>query len=113
MSNEEIHWFLTVDWCRQGKRGLFTDSQGKGYWLTRPHTEDEMFALLGVFDLILSPTSLPFTIENLRVIDLWESLSEYKHHFGIAILPKDVLATVTARAAELLADPAPDQVSRP
>lgn len=103
MSNEEIHWFLTVDWCNKGKRGLFTDSQGKGYWQTQPHTDDEMFGILGPFDLVLSPKSLPFISNDLEGIDIeWVSLAEYKHHFGIAIIPEDVLKTVTERASNVL-----------
>ena len=94
----EYHWFLTVDWCKQGERGLFTDSNGKGFWESRPHTEEEMRNILFPFAMILAPQSLPFAKEDFVGVSDWHSLGEYCDNYGYAILPKDVLAAVTERA---------------
>lgn len=93
----EIKWFLTVDWCKQGKRGLFTDPRGKGYWLPEPYTEAEMHDILGVFWMILSPMCLPFTEEEMKSVSEWYSLDEYNDQFGYAVIPKNVLANITRR----------------
>jgi hypothetical protein len=100
MPEQEVHWFLTVDRCKQGKRGVFTDNQGKGYWKDdSPHTMDEMFEILGPFVLVLSPKSLPITLEEMNQVTDWYSLGEYSDQYGYAVIPEDVLKAVEARAA--------------
>tara|TARA_Y100000310_G_scaffold309474_1_gene353600 strand:+ start:1409 stop:1669 length:261 start_codon:yes stop_codon:yes gene_type:complete len=81
----EVHYFITVQWCGKGRRGIFTDRQGSGYWKETPHTEEEMIALLGHFHLILSPESTLLTQEDLTEYIRWLPLAEYQHQFGIAV----------------------------
>jgi hypothetical protein len=81
----EICWLLTVDWCKKGKRGIFTDRQGKGYWKDDgPHTHEEMYEILGPFFLILNPQSLPFTEEDMAQDREWHPLAEYSGQYGYA-----------------------------
>ena len=82
---KEIKYFITVDWCNQGKRGIFCGKNGIGYWEKRPHTKEEMQKILGVFDLILNPKSEPFTEERLVKTKRWVPLAEYSYQYGIAI----------------------------
>jgi len=80
---EEIHYFLTVDWCNKGERGIFCDDTGKGYWLDRPYTMDEMCKILGVFWMILAPECRPFTAAEMATYRTWRPLDEYSGKFGI------------------------------
>lgn len=81
----EQAYFLTVDWCNQGKRGIFCNSDGQCFRKEEPHTEDEMFDILGAFDLVLSPKSELFTIEQVKKFTRWVPLAEYSNQFGIAL----------------------------
>jgi len=77
-----MRYFLTVDWCSLGRRGVFCDRYGKGYWKDdEPHTEREMREILGPFTPILAPQSLPYTEEDL-VRCKWYPLAEYSNEFG-------------------------------
>lgn len=80
----ETHYFITVDWCNKGKRGLFCNKQGVGYWKDTPHTMDEMKRILGAFWLILNPKSEPFTEEQMKNRK-WFALAEYSYVYGIAV----------------------------
>ena len=81
----EQAYFLTVDWCNKGKRGIFCDADGQCFRKDEPHTEDEMFDILGAFDLILAPKSELFTIEQVKKFTRWIPLAEYSNQFGIAL----------------------------
>lgn len=84
-------YFLTVDWCNVGNRGIFTDRSGHCFRKDgSPHTEQEMQDILGPFYLVLVPQSLPMTDEELRQFNRFVALAEYSDKYGIAI---------TARAA--------------
>ena len=99
----EIHWFLTVDWCKQGKRGLFISSRGKGIWEEHEQKQEEIFDAMDMFYLILAPESLPFVeSEIVGLTGEWFPLEEYRNHWGYMPLAPELLATVRARKDELL-----------
>lgn len=85
MRNEESAYFLTVDWCAQGHRGVFCNSQGGPYRKDEgPHTEEEMYEILGPFFLVLAPESQLFTVSELSEFSRWTPLAEYLGRFGVA-----------------------------
>lgn len=81
----EQAYFLTVDWCNQGKRGIFCNFDGQCFRKDEAHTEDEMFDILGAFDLVLAPKSELYTIEQVKKFTRWVPLAEYSNQFGIAL----------------------------
>lgn len=83
-------YFVTVEWCRNGLRGIFCSREGGAFFLDRPFTLDEMQEILGAFVLILSPESEPFTPEEIAKFDEFIPLAEYKNEYGIAVTSKDV-----------------------
>lgn len=83
--NEKQIYFVTVDWCDKGKRGIFCDRQGRGFLKKIQHTEDEMFKILGNFAIILNPKSIAFTEEEVKQYKKWIPLPEYRNEFGIAV----------------------------
>ena len=79
-------YFLTVDRCNSGQRGIFCDKDGNAFPRDKePHTEDEMWDILGVFHMILAPISVSFTEEELKEFNRFRPLAEYSHQYGIAI----------------------------
>jgi len=79
-------YFLTVDWCNQGHRGIFCDLEGNGFWKEfSEYTSYEMQEILGPFAIILSPKSEPFTEEQIKEYKYFRPLAEYKNQFGIAV----------------------------
>jgi len=81
-----MKYFLTVDWCNKGQRGIFCDKEGKGFWKDNElHTAKEMQDILGLFFVILNPKSEPFTEEQIKQFNTFRPLAEYKNQFGIAI----------------------------
>jgi len=82
---EEKKYFVTVDWCDKGKRGIFCDRQGHGFLKETQHTMEEMNEILGAFSVILNPKSEPFTEDEIKRFTKWKSLAEYEHHYGIAV----------------------------
>ena len=82
----EQAYFLTIDWCNKGKRGIFCNIKGQCFRKdNQPHTEDEMFIILGPFDLVLAPKSELLTIEQVSEFKWWIPLKEYSGEFGIAL----------------------------
>jgi hypothetical protein len=82
-----MKYFLTVDWCNQGRRGPFCDELGGSFIKdNEPHTNDEMEEILGIFHLILFPQSLPFTEDELRGFNRFVPLAEYSDKYGIAVM---------------------------
>ena len=77
-------WFLSVDWCNKGNRGVFCDAKGNSFGKDTQHGKDEMEEILGVFHVILSPQSLELGETELREYCNYCSLGEYTHQFGIA-----------------------------
>jgi hypothetical protein len=83
-------YFITVEWCNNGTRGLFCSKDGKAFFLDRPFTLAEKQEILGVFLLILSPESEPFTEKEIAEFDHFIPLAEYKNEYGIGLRSCDV-----------------------
>jgi len=80
----ESRYFITVDWCKEGRRGVFCNNTGVAYSKDTQHTTEEMDKILGPFWLILDPESTPFTEEELMEYKVWTPLDEYSGVFGVA-----------------------------
>lgn len=78
-------YFITVDWCNKGKRGIFCNRDGIGFLKKTQHTKDEINKILGMFSIILNPKSIVFTEKEIKQYKKWIPLSEYQHQYGIAI----------------------------
>ena len=76
-------WFLTVDWCDKGKRGIFANKNGNSFSQERQHTEDEMWKILAAFAMILNPQSLELSEEELKDYHKFYPLAEYSNQYGI------------------------------
>lgn len=81
----ETKYFITVDRCNQGKRGIFCGRDGIGFSKETSHTTEEMNAILDLFFIVLNPKSEPFTEDELKKFTKWIPLAEYKKEYGIAI----------------------------
>lgn len=81
-------YFLTVDWCNKGNRGVFCDRDGNCFSKDTEHTEDEMWDILDCFSIILNPESLLFSEEDIKCYTRWYPLAEYSNRFGVAFSPK-------------------------
>ncbi len=77
-------WFLTVDWCNKGKRGIFCNANGNSFSKETQHTEDEMWGILDAFYMILNPQSIELDEAELKEYHLYTPLAEYSHQYGIA-----------------------------
>lgn len=79
-------YIMTVDWCNEGKRGIFSSLKGNCFWKEEadgPHTEDEMYEILGMFEMILSPKSELISEEELAEHRWFTPLDEYSQAYGI------------------------------
>lgn len=76
-------WFLTVDWCNQGKRGIFARRDGSSFSQGKKHTEDEMWNILDAFSMILDPKSVELSEDELKEYHRFTPLAEYSHQYGI------------------------------
>lgn len=77
-------WFLTVDWCDKGKRGIFCNANGNSFSKESKHTEDEIWEILDAFSMILNPQSIELSEDELKEYHLYTPLAEYSHQYGIA-----------------------------
>ena len=78
-------YFLTVEWCNNGHRGVFCSAGGSAFPKRGgPHTELEMQEILGPFWMILSSESTPISVEELTLYCKFHPLDEYCGDFGIA-----------------------------
>lgn len=85
-----MRYFITVDWCNEGNRGIFCDRNGKAFPKdNEPHTEEEMSEVLDLFEIVLNPKSEPFTEEEFKKYRRFKPLAEYSNQYGIA--SKEVL----------------------
>ena len=84
----ETKYFLTVDWCNKGRRGIFCSRHGNAFWKETEHTADEMGEILGLFDLVLSPKSIAMTEEEVSKHTRFYPLEEYNGAFGYAYVPQ-------------------------
>ncbi len=78
-------WFLTVDWCDKGKRGIFCNANGNSFSKETQYTEDEMWEILGAFAMILNPQSIELGEDELKEYHLFTPLAEYSHQYGILV----------------------------
>ena len=81
---EEKRWFVTVDWCNKGCRGIFCNCTGQTSSEEAEHSHQEMRDMLGPFWLILDPVSMQLTADELAEYKYWRPLAEYSDEFGIA-----------------------------
>ena len=77
-------FFLTVDWCGKGSRGIFCSKGGSPFTKDTEHTYNDMWDILDCFYVVLSPQSIEFTEEELKEYHRWHPLAEYSNQFGIA-----------------------------
>ena len=85
---EECAYFITVEHCSNGKRGIICDGNGVGFRKTMkdgPHTGFEMCKILGLFWIILEPKSELFSESEAKEYCWWVPLAEYSHVLGIAL----------------------------
>ena len=80
-----VKFFLTVDWCSLGNRGIFCDSQGEAFSKDSEHTENEIWEILDCFSFVLSPKSLQLTEEEVSEYTTWIPLAEFSDEFGVAL----------------------------
>ena len=84
-------YFVTVDWCKKGLRGIFCTTDGRCFRKDgSPHTEAEMIDILGPFWIILAPKSELFTEEEVAQHTYFRALAEYKNQYGIGCREADV-----------------------
>ena len=76
-------WFLTVDWCNKGKRGIFANKNGNSFSKETKHTEEEMWDILDVFAIILNPQSIELSKDELKEYHKFYPLAEYTNEYGI------------------------------
>ena len=82
---ELARYFLTVDWCKQGNRGIFCTDRGDPFPKDAgPHTEKEMYDILGPFFMVLAPQSELLTVTEAAEYRWWTPLEEYSNVYGIA-----------------------------
>lgn len=81
--------FITVEWCKNGYRGIFCDGEGGAFSQDEPFTKGKMLEILGAFALILDPQSKALTEEETSQYTRWIPLAEYTHQYGIALIPKE------------------------
>ena len=77
-------WYLTVDRCSQGKRGIFCNANGNSFSQDSQHTPDKIWEILDAFSWILSPQSLELSEDELKEYHLFTPLAEYSNQYGIA-----------------------------
>jgi hypothetical protein len=78
-----IRWFLTVDWCGQGKRGIFCNINGNAFSKETQHSEEEMREILDAFAMILNPQSVEMSEDELKEYHRFYPLAEYSNEYGI------------------------------
>ena len=81
----ESKYFITVQRCGQGPRGIFCSELGTPFSKDEePHTEEEMREVLGSFDMILGPKSELLNEEHVKEMNQFRPLKEYSMRYGIA-----------------------------
>lgn len=78
-------WFLTVDWCGRGERGIFSNINGNAFSKEAQHTEDEMWEILDAFAMILNPESIELSEDELKEYNRFYPLAEYSNQYGVAL----------------------------
>lgn len=78
-------YFVTVDWCNKGNRGIFCNRDGTAYFKETEHTQDDFWDILDCFSLILNPQSIAFTEEEVKQYTQWKPLGEFSNQYGVAL----------------------------
>ena len=94
LKRKSKQWFLTVDWCSRGSRGVFCDTEGYAFSKNTQHTEDEMREILDVFFIVLSPKSIELSEDELMEYSQFIPLAEYSRRFGVAVKTRDEALTI-------------------
>lgn len=90
----EKRYFVTLEPNRYG-RGIFTNREGIGFSRSEaegPHSEAEMFDILGLFYLVLAPRSELFTEEEVKEHRWFQTLAEYSYQYGLVLKEKPCTA---------------------
>lgn len=83
-------FFLTVEWCNDGHRGIFCSSKGNPFSKEGSrHTEAEKIEILGPFWTLLAPHSELMSKKDVAQYTRFRSLGEYTHEYGIAVKEED------------------------
>jgi len=77
-------WFLTIDWCGRGNRGIFCSAGGNSFSKEIQHSEDEMWEILDAFSMVLNPQSIELSEAELKEYHRYYPLAEYSHQYGAA-----------------------------
>ena len=85
--------FLTVEWCKNGKRGIFSDRDGNAFSDESELSRERMEDILDVFFLILNPKSMEFTEEEITQYTQFYPLAEYSNQYGIVLKKSPSLST--------------------
>ena len=85
MTENNYKYFLTVDWCNKGNRGIFCSREGTAFPKDTPHTEDDIWEILDCFNMILSPKSEAITEEELKQYHRFIPLAEYSNKYGVVL----------------------------
>ena len=79
-------YFLTVEWCNDGHRGIFCSAKGNPFSKEgNCHTEAEQAEILGHFWMILAPCSEIMSEEEVAQHTRFRPLGEYSYRYGIAV----------------------------
>ncbi len=78
-------WFLTVDWCNKGNRGIFCSKNGNAFPKDSPHTENDFWDTLDCFGVILNPESTELSEDELKQYSRFVPLSEFSNQYGVAL----------------------------
>jgi len=85
MAKEVERYFLTVDRCNQGKRGIFCGKDGNAFAQDEPFDDDRIWEILDCFYLVLSPQSIRLSESELKKYKHWYPLAEFSHQYGYAL----------------------------
>lgn len=90
-------YFLTVDWCGQGRRGVFASARGVGFRKDGgPHTDEEIREILGLFEMVLNPESRLLTFNELAKYNRWHPFEEYSGRYGVVLRADQVVGCCDA-----------------
>ena len=78
-------WYLTVERCNSGKRGVFAQSDGTVISDETQHTQEKMMEFLCGFGIILNPKSIELTDEEIKEYNTFYPLPEFNEHYGIVL----------------------------
>jgi len=103
---KDKRYFLTVDWCNKGKRGIFSSATGSAFAKdSEPHDESEIWDILNCFSMVLSPKSIEFSETELKEYNKWYPLGEFSNQYGVALKASDLLEEIAEAQGSINAPP--------